>query len=261
MLVSIIITTYNRPDALLLVLQSIESQTKFPHEVVIADDGSDINTQKLISNFKKSSKLNIIHSWQKDQGFRVAQSRNKAIAKSSGNYIILIDGDVILHHKFIQDHINNAQANYFVQGSRALLSEDETSKIFVRKDLSFSIFSRGLRNRKNVIHSNLMCKFFLLKKNYLHGIKTCNIGFFKKDCVDINGFNNDFEGWGREDSEFIVRLMNNGINRKNVHFNALQLHLWHKNNSREFLEKNNLILKEAIKNRHIWCDNGIDRYL
>ena len=198
---------------------------------------------------------------QKDKGFRVAKSRNKAIVKSSGDYIILLDGDVILHRKFIQDHINNAQANYFVQGSRVLLTEDETNKILDSKKISFSFFSSGLKNRKNAIHSNLMSKFFSTKKNYIHGIKTCNIGFYKQDCININGFNNDFEGWGREDSEFIVRLLNSGINRKNVHFNAIQFHLWHKDNSRESLERNNLILKEAINNRIKWCDNGINRYL
>ena len=261
MRVSIIITTYNRPDALLLVLQSIEDQTKLPKEVVIADDGSDTITQDLITNFQKSSNLNIIHSWQKDKGFRVAKSRNKAIVKSSGDYIILVDGDVILHRKFIQDHINNAQANYFVQGSRVLLTEDETNKIFDSKTISFSFFSSGLKNRKNAIHSNLMSKFFSTKKNYIRGIKTCNIGFYKQDCININGFNNNFEGWGREDNEFIVRLLNSGINRKNVYFNALQFHLWHKDNSRESLERNNLILKEAINNRIKWCDNGINRYL
>ena len=261
MRISIIITTYNRPDALLLVLQSIEGQTKLPKEVVIADDGSDTITQELITDFQKSSNLNIIHSWQKDKGFRVAKSRNKAIVKSSGDYIILVDGDVILHRKFIQDHINNAQANYFVQGSRVLLTEDETNKILDSKRIMFSFFSSGLKNRKNAIHSNLMSKFFSTKKNYIHGIKTCNMGFYKQDCININGFNNDFEGWGREDNEFIVRLLNSGINRKNVHFNAIQFHLWHKDNSRESLERNNLILKEAINNRIKWCDNGINRYL
>ena len=104
MRVSLIITTYNRPDALMLVLQSIANQTKLPEEVIIADDGSDDKTKKLITNYQESSSLNIIHSWQEDKGFRLAKSRNKAIAISNFEYIILIDGDVILHPKFIQDH-------------------------------------------------------------------------------------------------------------------------------------------------------------
>ena len=97
MRVSLIITTYNRPESLILVLNSIENQTIVPQEVIIADDGSTVETKEIIVKFQKDSDLNIIHSWQEDNGFRAAKSRNKAIAKSSGDYIIFIDGDIILH--------------------------------------------------------------------------------------------------------------------------------------------------------------------
>ena len=129
MRVSLIITTYNWPESLILVLRSIENQTIFPEEVVIADDGSNNETKNVIAKFQKKSKLKIIHSWQEDYGFRVAKSRNKAIAKSSGDYIILIDGDVILDSKFIRDHIDNAEPGYFVQGTRVLLNQNITQKM------------------------------------------------------------------------------------------------------------------------------------
>jgi len=259
--VSLIITTYNRPDALLLVLRSIELQTLTPHEVIIADDGSGNDTKDTILAFKKNSGLNIIHSWQKDDGFRAAKSRNRAIAKSSSDYIILIDGDMILHPEFIKDHINNAEPGYFIQGTRVLLTENATKKVIEKMSIHFSFFSQGIQNRKNTIRSNFLSKLFSKKKNYLRGIKTCNMSFFKKDCINVNGFNNDFEGWGKEDSEFIVRLLNNGINRKNLRFNALQFHLWHKENTRVSLKQNNNIFQKAIDNNIGWCDNGIDKYL
>ena len=126
MRLSLIITTYNRPDPLLLVLKSIENQTITPKEVIIADDGSTYKTQDIITRFQQDSELNIVHSWQEDIGFRVAKSRNKAILKSIGDYIILVDGDMILHPKFIEDHISQAQLGYFIQGSRVLLSKEET---------------------------------------------------------------------------------------------------------------------------------------
>jgi glycosyltransferase involved in cell wall biosynthesis len=256
--VSLIITTYNRPDALLVVLRSIEEQITLPYEVIIADDGSDRESQKLVIDFLKSSNLNIIHSWQEDKGFRAAQSRNKAILKSNGDYIVLIDGDMILHPNFINDHISQAQPGFFVQGSRVLLTQDKTKQILYQKKTKISLFSNGLQNRKNAFHSNILSKLFSDKRNYLHGIRACNMAFYKKDCININGFNNDFEGWGREDSEFITRLLNSGINRKNVRFNAIQFHLWHNENVRDYLEKNDLILKKAVKNQIKWCSNGID---
>ncbi len=92
----------------------------------------------------------------------------------------------------------------------------------------------------------------------MRGVKSCNIAFYKKDCISINGFNNDFEGWGREDSEFVVRLINSGVKRKNVRFNAIQFHLWHNENSRLSLERNEAMLEDAINNCIQWCENGIN---
>ena len=261
MRVSLVITTYNNPAALLLVLKSIEGQSLLPFSVVIADDGSDNNTKKLIKNFQLTTCLKIIHSWQKDKGFRAAKSRNKAIAESKADYIILVDGDVILHPEFVQDHINNAEIGFFIQGTRVLITQDATKNVYKRMRIIFSFFSHGIKNRKNAIHSDFLSKIFLKKKNHLSGVKTCNMSFFKEDCVNINGFNNDFEGWGREDSEFVVRLFNSGIVRKNLRFNAIQFHLWHFENSRALLKKNDVILNSSINSNSKWCNNGIDKYL
>jgi glycosyltransferase involved in cell wall biosynthesis len=239
-------------------MESIKYQTILPDEVIIADDGSTIETKDLITNFNKDFDLNIIHSWQKDIGFRVARSRNNAIFKSSGDYIVLIDGDTILHTNFVQDHIASSELGYFVQGSRVLLSEKQTKKALAEKIVNFSFFSSELKNRKNSIHSKLLCLIFSNKKNHLHGIRSCNMAFYRKDCLNINGFNNEFEGWGREDSEFVVRLINSGIRRKNIRFNVIQFHLWHNENSRKSLNRNNEILHNAINNNIKWSVNGMN---
>ena len=261
MRVSLIITTYNWPESLILVLKSVENQTIVPEEVVIADDGSTVETKEIIVKFQKDSDLNIVHSWQEDNGFRAAKSRNKAIAKSCGDYIILIDGDIILHPKFIQDHVNNAKVGYFMQGARVLLSQDITEQIIISNRISFSFFSKGMKGRKNSIHSNFLSKIFSTKKNYLRGIKTCNIAFFRQDFINVNGFNNEFEGWGREDSEFVVRLFNTGINRKSLRFNAIQYHLWHKDIDRKHLDYNNQLLQNSIKQKLKVCKKGINKYI
>ena len=261
MRVSLIITTYNWPESLFLVLKSIENQTIVPEEVVIADDGSTVETKEVITKFQKDSELNIIHSWQEDNGFRAAKSRNKAIAKSYGDYIILIDGDIILHPKFIQDHVNNAKVGYFIQGSRVLITQDITEQRIISKKISFSFFSKGLNSKKNSIHSNFLSKIFSTYKNSLRGTRCCNIAFFKQDCINVNGFNNEFEGWGREDSEFVVRLLNIGLYRKIVRFNAIQYHLWHKESDRTSLDYNNQLLQNSIENKLKVCKKGINKYI
>jgi glycosyltransferase involved in cell wall biosynthesis len=257
MKVTLIITTYNSPSLLILCLESIENQTVSPYEVIIADDGSNNETRDLITSFNKGSDIDIIHSWQKDIGFRAARSRNNALLKSSGDYIVLIDGDMIIHSNFIQDHIINAEHGFFVQGSRVMLSKKQTKKSLIQNKTKFSFLSLGLMNRKNAIHSQFLSQTFLKKKNFINGIRSCNMAFYLKDCLNINGFNNDFVGWGREDSEFVVRLINSGIQRKNIRFCAIQYHLWHNENNRESLKRNDLILEAAIKTRAQWCENGI----
>jgi glycosyltransferase involved in cell wall biosynthesis len=258
MKVTIVITTYNWPEALKLVLESINNQIVPPDEVIIADDGSTEETKDLVNSFKLNSIFNIIHSWQEDCGFRAARSRNKAIAKASGDYIILIDGDSILHSNFVQDHIANAEPGQFVQGSRVLLSKNQTKTAIEGKKIKFLFFSSELKIRKNSVHSKLLSLIFSNKKNNMRGIKSHNMAFYKNDCISINGFNNNFIGWGREDSEFVARLFNSGVIRKNIRFNAIQFHLWHTENSRISLGRNDEMLRDAINNRIQWCENGIN---
>jgi glycosyltransferase involved in cell wall biosynthesis len=261
MLVSLIITTYNRPEALLLALKSIENQSTNILDVIIADDGSTDETEEVIKKFQETTHLKVIHSWQANNGFRAARSRNKAIAKSLAEYIILIDGDMILHKDFVQDHINNSEKGFFIQGTRVLLSKGKTQDVLNRMKVNLSFLSNGIKNRKNLIHSNYLSKIFQKKTKYLKGIKTCNMSFFKQDCINVNGLNNDFEGWGREDTEFAARLINSGVLRKNLRFNAIQFHMWHIEHIRKSLEKNDLILKSTINSNSKWCNNGIDKYL
>ena len=168
---------------------------------------------------------------------------------------------MILHNNFIHDHFKNAQVGYFVQGSRVLLSENRTIEVIDGHKFIYHFFGKGLKNRKNAIHSNFLSLIFTINKNFLRGIKTCNVAFFKKDCISINGFNNEFEGWGKEDSEFFMRLMNKGINRRSLRFNAIQFHLWHNEVSRESLKKNEDLLRKTIDEKLEWCENGINYFL
>ncbi len=257
MKVSLIITTYNSPLFLELVLKSITIQTVSPDEIIIADDGSKKEVVEInIKNLKKF-KLNYKYIWQEDRGFRVALIRNKAILVSEGDYIIGIDGDMILHPKFIEDHIKNAKANRYIQGKRVLLTEEKTKEVLRTKKLKFSFFEKGLINKKNAIHSNLLSKIFSKVNNSLKGVKTCNFSLFKKDILKINGFNNDFIGWGREDSEFLARFLNSGGERFDLRFNAIAYHLFHSENHKKVPEKNEKLLIETIKQKKVICKNGI----
>lgn len=118
MTVSLIISTYNFPKALDICLQSVLQQSVLPDEVLIADDGSREETKKVVEKFQKQLPVPMIHVWHEDNGFRLTVIRNKAIAKASKDYIIQIDGDIILNRHFIKDHKRFARKNSFVSGSR-----------------------------------------------------------------------------------------------------------------------------------------------
>lgn len=259
--ISLIITTYNWKEALRFSLSSVLAQTLPPSEIIVADDGSRPDTGELVRELAVAAPVPVIHSWQEDQGFRLAMSRNKAIARARGAYIILIDGDIVLDHRFVADHRDFARLGHFVQGTRALLSHDLTERVLASGELRQPLFARGVENRKNCLRSLLLARLFSFRSWRLPGVKTCNFAFWKRDALAINGFNEEFVGWGREDSEFTARLLNAGVRRQNLKFCALGYHLYHPMNERDRLSINDAILRRTVVEKHRWCARGLDQYL
>ena len=258
---SLIITTYNWPEALDLVLLSVQNQTLIPDEVIIAHDGSSQSTKEVIENFSNNSHILTIHSWQNDKGFRLSKSRNRAIAKAKSEYIIVIDGDMILHRDFVKDHIKSAQKNTYIQGSRVLLQQTFSNKILTNKLFKKPhFFSNEAKNKINLFRFPLLSFFILSIKNQkLNRIRGCNFSLFKEDIIKVNGFNEEFISWGKEDSEFVQRLFNHGIYRKNLKFSGIQYHLFHNEGSSN--SDNIQLLNESIEKKYISCKDGIEKYL
>lgn len=262
---TLIITTYNRPDALACVLESVLRQHQLPDEVIIADDGSNEDTAELIRHYQTRFPVPLLHCWQEDKGFRAARSRNLALAQSKMDYIVMIDGDMVLAPHFIADHKTVAKRHTFVQGGRVLLTSEKTAQLLAnpREKPTLSCLSKGLDNRleKRLQAFRLpWLRNLLLKKEKSHwhkGIRSANMAFFKQDALAINGFNNDFIGWGREDSEFAERFFNNGGKRTNLKFGGLAYHLHHQESPREALPTNDAILQRAINEKLAWCENGV----
>ncbi|EAK0979686.1 glycosyltransferase [Campylobacter lari] len=252
---ALIITTYNQKERLALVLDSVKNLEPLPDEVLIADDGSREDTAKLIQAYQKDFPCKLEHIWQKDEGFRLSEIRNKAIKASNSEYIIVIDGDMILEKSFIVDHLKFAQKKVFLQGSRIILNESESKKLLDKNDFSLAFDKKGFKNQRSVFLAKCVYKFskltkkFFKKSQLIKGIRGCNMSFYKSDFEAIEGFNEKFIGWGREDSEFVARfLFNNGV-FKRLKFNALAYHIYHEENSKNMLEINHQIYLETIKNK------------
>ncbi|ADZ92498.1 glycosyltransferase family 2 protein [Marinomonas mediterranea] len=260
MKVSLIVTTYNWKEALAVTLNSVLSQKVMPFEVIVADDGSREDTKKVVDSFISKFSIPLIHSWQEDTGFRLAASRNKAIAKASGDYLVIVDGDMYLPPRFIESHIINAKKGHFVQGGRVLLGEDVSEKL-LENGRRPTIFSKGIRNRHNMIDSSILSRIFTKVKNNDRSTRGCNFALWREDAIRVNGYNEDFEGWGREDSEMVVRLLNSNISRLYLKFKAVGYHIYHVENSREQLQVNNDIYMKTLSEKLIFCNNGISQYL
>ncbi len=258
---TLIICTYNWPEALSLVLSSIASQSVLPNEIIVADDGSDESTAKVIEEISNQISTPIIHSWQEDDGCRIPHSRNRAIAKSNYEYIIMIDGDTVLHKDFIKDHKRFAQEGLYIQGSRVLLQSEFTSSL-IKKNLfkKPSFYLEHAKNKINMLRLPLLTKLMsYFKSQNINRIRGCNFSLFKEDVIKVNGFNEEITTWGREDSEFVQRLFNSGVRKQHLKFSGIQYHLYHK--ERIHNNTNNNILQTTIKNNATWCSLGIDGYL
>lgn len=266
MKVSLVITTYNWPKALALVLDSAIKQDYHDYEIIIADDGSGPKTKSCIDKFVNIKKISIKHAWHEDLGFRAAQIRNKAVSISEGDYIIFIDGDCILPHNFINDHVNLSQPGYFVPGSRLKLSEDYTNQLIaVGKPCNFrrfKIVKLWLKRKIKRIHSIFKMptnsSFRFRRKNKWQGAVTCNLSLWRKDFFNINGFSNDFIGWGLEDSDLVIRLINNNIYRKDGKFYSYVIHLHHKEASRFHESKNYKKFKLSLEKGTTFCTSGVN---
>ncbi|MCV3527625.1 glycosyltransferase [Campylobacter lari] len=252
---ALIITTYNQKERLALVLDSVKNLEPLPDEVLIADDGSKEDTAKLIQAYQKDFPCKLEHIWQEDKGFRLSEIRNKAIKASKSEYIIVIDGDMVLEKSFVADHLKFAQKKVFLQGSRVILNEKESKELLSKNDFSLAFNKKGFKNQRNIFLAKCIYKFsklakkFFKKSQLIKGIRGCNMSFYKSDFEAIEGFNEKFIGWGREDSEFVARfLFNEGV-FKRLKFNALAYHIYHDENSKNMLEINHQIYLDTIKNK------------
>lgn len=254
MRISVIVTTYNRPEALAAVLAGLAAQRDRPFEVVIADDGSTEATGRLISSANQDFPAPIIHVWQEDRGFRAGAARNRAAERAAGDYLIFLDGDCVPRPSFIARHRTLAEPAWMVAGNRILLSESFT-EYALSQHLPIHTWShraferakmRGWVNRTLPLVTLPLGPLRKLGAARWQRVRTCNLGVWASDFGNVSGFDETFEGWGFEDSDLAVRLLNAGVRRKEGAFATGVLHLWHAENDRRKEGRNWELLQQRI---------------
>ena len=252
----LIVSTYNNPYALMEIISSLESGSLQPQNLHIADDGSTEDNVQLIKSRLSTYRGKNLYHWHEDKGFRKSKILNQAIRSSDAEYIVFLDGDCLPHHKFIQDHQFLAREGCFVQGRRCFVSETDVPSLLegrtslLRLQLTFKI--KGL-------FKSFRTPFPVISKNQkMKGIIGCNWGIWRKDLIKVNGYDEAYEGWGREDSDLAKRLYNSGISRLTVRGRCLVYHLNHKENQRDRLALNDQLLEETALKKRAYCRQGLN---
>lgn len=254
--IAVLISTYNWPQALELVLLSLLKQTRLPDEILIADDGSSADTKALINHYQTLFPIPVKHAWQEDKGFRKCLILNKAVKLSEADYIIEIDGDIIANPEFVADHARAARKGYFTQGSRTMLTEAKTIEIFKTKQINLHSLSEGIYSRFNAFRIPVLSILFNPNPRSSWNVKGCNLAFWREDYIQVNGYYNDFKGWGWEDYEFAARLINSGILKKRLKMAAIGYHIFHRMHDRENFLSNEVIYRQTIAKKLTYCNSG-----
>lgn len=253
--IAVIISTYNSPEYLRRVLEGYRRQTRYPDELIVADDGSTNETADVVKAFSASAPFKVRHVWHEDTGFRLAAIRNCAIAAAVSEYLIFSDGDCIPHPNFVEDHGKALRKGCFMTGKRMLVGQ-KLSPSFSWSGLTAAL-TACLRGKLSGMHHLLRLPWLVIGRQGVHGLRGCNMAMFRADLLAINGFNEKITGWGREDSEIVARLFAYGLHRRETPFSAIVFHLWHPENSRYNLSANDKLLEDTITSGIYRCTNGI----
>jgi glycosyltransferase involved in cell wall biosynthesis len=238
---ALVVNTFNQPDYLFRLLNSLSRQTQLPQEVVLADDGSDDQTRAAFEAWAAKQPFPCARVWQEHTGFRRARILNLAIARAASAYLVFLDGDTVPHPAFVADHLRLARPGTFVQGHRALIEQ---------AGASFFGLGEFTADRRRALF-----------RRQLRGLKHAYRAIWRDDLIKVNGYNEAFTGWGREDSELAVRLMNAGARRLDVRGWAICYHLWHPPASRANLPANDQLLETAQAQTATRCDAGLSAHL
>ncbi|HEV2319336.1 MAG TPA: glycosyltransferase family 2 protein [Verrucomicrobiae bacterium] len=258
MKVSLVISTFNQPHALIKTLEGARLQTTRPDEILISDDGSDEATREVLAGFASKSPAPVKHIWHPHDGFRKTVILNKTLAAATGDYLVFTDGDCVPHPKFFADHVALAEKGFWVQGRRCFVRQEFVGEFDAAKIPAWSWLlagkitgaTKGVRWPIPIIRRDTRQR----------GIIGCNMAFWREDLVAVNGFDEDYSGWGvGEDSDVGTRLYHLGRRRKFVYGRAITFHLNHPQPSRAHHSASLARLAETIATKKIRCRNGLSR--
>ncbi len=274
MKISVVVPTYNRPRALKLCLLSLARQSVVPTEVLIADDGSTVETGEAIKEMNQAFRqvFPIKHVWQEDIGFRKPKILNETVRQSIGDYLVFIDGDCMAHRHFIKAHVEMSHPDAILGGKRVDIGRRLSQKLLdegrILNSLNIRLLLDSMTGASRKVEESFQIQNRLLRqlmhRDKIHndGIWGCNFSLYKSLFLAINGCDEDFTDGSLEDNDLGIRVLNSGKQIRSVRGLAIIFHLWHPSTWSFESDKyylNQLIIKKRIENKESFCINGIEK--
>jgi glycosyltransferase involved in cell wall biosynthesis len=265
---AVVVTTYNRPDALQAVLEGYLVQDASDFELLVADDGSNEITREVVEDYACRARFPMRHVWQEDRGFRAGAARNRAVAQTRAEYILFTDGDCIPPPFFVSRHQTLAEHGCFLAGNRILMNPAFTQTVLTNRipvhtwSAARWLYAWMRRDVNRALPLLSLPDGAWRRRQSLRweGVKTCNFSAWAGDLKRVNGFDERYSGWGLEDSDLVIRLLHAGVLHKNARFAAPVFHLWHPENDRTQLPENQRHLNEILASDRVAAVVGLNRY-
>jgi glycosyltransferase involved in cell wall biosynthesis len=241
---SLIVIVYNRAAWLKVCLGALLHQSVRPDEVVVADDGSQPAEVDAVKAFLAAYPIPSQYAFQEDRGFRAAAARNMGIRRASGDYLVMLDCDIVLMPDAMAQHLDRARPGRFLQGRAALLDEAATRPVLERGLLTSADLDPLWRaaDRSPLaaaewrFQKNRLLRALHMTKRHKPQLVSNHFSLFREDIEKVNGFDERYEGWGLEDDDLGQRLYQAGLDVRSVSRHARAVHLWHATNKPDATE-------------------------
>jgi hypothetical protein len=217
-----------------MVLIALRRQTVLPAEVLVADDGSPESTREALMEISKELPFRLVHVHQPHLDFRLARSRNNAIHRASGQFIGFLDQDTLPHRQWFEIHLRNVAKGRICTGTMLRLSEQDARSLS-RKSVERGEFEalHAPAELRSLDTLQRKYAFYALLRRIGLGIKGRPSTAFSNGCacredlVRVNGFDEEYIGWGQEDDDLGWRLYMAGVQPVPLINQALVSHIYH----------------------------------
>ena len=269
MKISVIVPIYNRLEHFRALFICLLRQNRQIDELIITDDGSSQQILDYIADLIPKASFKIKHIYQEDKGFRKTRALNNGVINSEGELLVFCDQDLIFGEEYIEYMEKNIKKGCFLLCRPISINEEEKDIILKKIELSNkyeellkALPKNYLESVNKTLKTDRKRRILNILKLSKRGIKLVGMSYavMKSDYLKVNGYDENYNGWGEEDDDFGNRLYVAGVKGKELKTPNMQIHLWHYSDptkkhsmNEEYYYKRK---REIFSNKNYFCKNG-----